>query len=457
MTPTIPLVLERDNINDESVVLVRWFAKHGERVEANVLLAEIETSKANIEVFSPQAGFLIWSFPEGAEVPVSVPIGQISEVAPGSEPEFAPVPGTPTALAILRDQNAVKHVTVPGSALLAEGDHAPTAPGPEFPILTPYRQRYSPVAEKLMEAHGLTPSDFAGKSTVRKQDILDFLNPPTASFERAVEAKTVYSPAKIAQPYKEITLSRMKRREGQSLASGVGNAIQSAVSVTCFTRGLRGSLGARVAGANLSAVIVYEVSRLLRRYPTFNATYCNGTMLQFLDVNLGYAIDDGRGLKVAVIQNSDTLSLQKISTLLNDLTVAYIEDKLTPTQIANATFTISDLSGMGVSSFYPLIGENQAGILGIGAEQYPPNSTYGCYTLTLAFDHQLSDGRTAALFMNDLKDHLQNYESTLQELRQEIACSQCGRTAEQLTELDANLLLSALPKGYLCTVCAKGY
>jgi len=74
-------------------------------------------------------------------------------------------------------------------------------------------------------------------------------------------------------------------------------------------------------------------------------------MLKFADVNVGYAMDDGHGLKVAVFHNCDTLSLVQISTLLNDLTVAYIEDKLTPTQIANATFTISDLSGMGVSSF----------------------------------------------------------------------------------------------------------
>jgi pyruvate/2-oxoglutarate dehydrogenase complex dihydrolipoamide acyltransferase (E2) component len=58
MTQPVPIILERDNVNDESVVLVRWFAMHGDKVEAGGLLAEIETSKANIEVFSPQAGFL---------------------------------------------------------------------------------------------------------------------------------------------------------------------------------------------------------------------------------------------------------------------------------------------------------------------------------------------------------------------------------------------------------------
>jgi pyruvate/2-oxoglutarate dehydrogenase complex dihydrolipoamide acyltransferase (E2) component len=307
-----------------------------------------------------------------------------------------------------------------------------------------------------MAAAGLTAADFAGRSVVRKQDVLDSLNPPDKPSEPAVAPRPLGAQAKITQPYTEVVLSKMKRREGQSLATGVGNAVQSAVSVTCFTRGLRGNLGPKTARVNISAVILYEVSRLLRRYPTLNATYRGGTMIQFVDVNLGFAIDDGHGLKVAVLHNCDTLSLAEISALLNDLTVAYIENKLTPTQIANATFTISDLSGMGVSSFYPLISENQGGILGVGGEQFFPGSAYGFYNLTLAFDHQLSDGRTAASFLNDLKQRLASYESTLHEENQEIVCSRCGRTAGQLDELDETLVLSALSNGNLCTLCAVG-
>lgn len=452
MIAAIPLVLERDNVNDESVVLVKWFVGHGEKVDANVLIAEIETSKANVEVYSPEAGFLSCSFPEGAEIPVSAPIGHISPVAPDSalqpsasvvESGFAPRP----------DLN--------GAHSPAVADQAPSpgslgAPAPEFLPSTPYRQRFSMVAVKMMETHGLTAADFSGKSAVRKQDVLDFLHPPAAPAKPA--APVVPHPAaKITQPYKEVALSKMKRREGSSLGAGVGNAVQSAVSVSCVTKGLRRILAARAAGTGASAVIVYEVSRLLRKYPALNSTYRDGTMLQFLQVNLGYAMDDGRGLKVAVFQDCDTLSLQQISNRMNDLTVAYIEDKLTPAQIAHATFTISDLSGMGVSSFYPLISENQGGILGVGAEQFLPDSTHGSFNLILAFDHQLSDGRTAALFLNDLKSRLLSYESTPDEPGQDLSCAQCGRTAQQLTEANEHLLLSALPKGYLCTYCTAGW
>src|SRR6266702_2706724 len=95
MTSSIPVILERDNVNDDSVKLVRWFVKHGEKVEADTLLAEVETSKANMEVHSPAAGFLVQDFLEGAEVPVSAAIAHLAPPAPTAQP-LATSPAAPT-------------------------------------------------------------------------------------------------------------------------------------------------------------------------------------------------------------------------------------------------------------------------------------------------------------------------------------------------------------------------
>jgi pyruvate/2-oxoglutarate dehydrogenase complex dihydrolipoamide acyltransferase (E2) component len=146
-----------------------------------------------------------------------------------------------------------------------------------------------------------------------------------------------------------------------------------------------------------------------------------------------------------------------VALQLRNLTLAYLDDKLTPVQIANATFTISDLSGMGVSSFFPLISEDQGGILGVGAEQFAPGSEYGSFTLTLTFDHQLTDGRGAALFLNDLKERLSNYEKITEDRQDYLACSQCGRPEPELVDKRQNLLRSVVPQGYLCTLCVAGY
>lgn len=457
MTASVPVVLERENVNDEAVTLVRWFRQHGDRVETGVLLAEIETSKANVEVHAPVAGYLAQEYPEGAEVPVMSAIGHILEQAPETG-----APSTAPARAIA--PQGLKETSTSGAVKVARDTNGRASAADlsqQFRTSTQYRQRFSPLAARMMEKNGLTAADFAGLSVVRKQDVLDRLNPPSAESEPDPQpAATVSSgaaSAPITQSYREVPLSKMKRREAAALSAGVRNAVSSAVSVTCFTRGLHRIIETRMPGGSASAVIICEVSRLLRKYPSLNATFHDNRMLQYDQINVGYAMDDGRGLKVAVISECDTLSLQDITAQLRDLTVAYISDKLTPAQIANSTFTISDLSGVGVSDFLPLISENQGGILGVSAEQYAPDGSYGAYTLTLTFDHQLTNGRTAALFLSDLKERLRGYEDTVQDSSAILACSRCGRSGAELSSSNHYLLRSAIPEGYICTLCAAGY
>ncbi|MGA2571034.1 MAG: 2-oxo acid dehydrogenase subunit E2 [Terracidiphilus sp.] len=449
MIAAIPILLERDNVNDETVTLVRWFAAHGDRVELDALLAEVETSKANVEIHAPAAGYLVQEFLQGEEVPVSAAIGCIAEEAPASAPgsgnaqRAAVAPPIPMAAS-----TSVRTLMSPTSAV-----------EPAFPHATPYVQRISPVALKMMEASGIPATAFAGKSVVRKQDILDYLNPPAPAqpAERPDGKTAAFSRSEITQSYKKVPLSKMKRSERTNLGAGVENTVSSSVSVTCFTRGFRRVVDSSLGSGSASAVIVYEVSRLLRKYPGLNATYRNGAMLQYDAVNLGFAMDDGRGLKVAVVPNCDALPLNEIVAMLHDLSVAYLEDKLTPAQTSNATFTVSDLSGLGVSGFVPLISENQGAILGVSGEQFAPDSTAGFYTLTLTFDHQLSNGRTAALFLGELKSRLASYESTAEQAGPELICSRCFRTARELSAMNQRLLRSAEPEGYLCTVCASGW
>ena len=465
MTEGIPIVLERDNVNDETVTLVRWFAAHGDKVELDALLAEVETSKANIEIHAPQAGYLVQEFPPGAEIPVTAIIGYIAASAPANAPvgvtKPAAVPSINAAAIFQAAQPSVPMATTAAPKPL-NGSSGPTVSAPGFPQASEYRQRCSPVAAKMMETHGIPASAFVGKSVVRKEDILNYLNPPAAPAPALAPASQLrrYPLAKIAQPCREVPLSKRKRSEAANLAVGMGNAVASSVSVTCFTRGLRHILKAKLGGGNPSGVFVFEVSRLLRKYPALNAAYREGSMLQYEDVNIGFAMDDGRGLKVAVLPDCDQRPLSDILAMLHELSIAYVEDKLTPAQIANPTFTISDLSGLGVSSFLPLISDGQGAILGVGGEQFAPGNLNGFFTLTLTFDHQLTDGRTAALFLNDLKERLAHYETTAPDVRSELVCPRCYRcyrTAAELRGVDAHLIQIAGDEGYICSLCLSGW
>src|SRR5207247_2570732 len=101
--------------------------------------------------------------------------------------------------------------------------------------------------------------------------------------------------------------------------------------------------------------------------------------------------------------------------------------------LAGGTFTITDLSGEEVFHFLPLINQGQSAILGVGAEVFLPPGRDGMFTLTLAFDHSLSEGRQAARFLKELSNRLQHYEATLGRLpsaesaSEEPCCCECLR------------------------------
>ncbi|HEV2710982.1 MAG TPA: 2-oxo acid dehydrogenase subunit E2 [Edaphobacter sp.] len=468
MSAGTPILLERDNVNDEVVTLVRWFVPNGEKVDEGTLIAEIETSKANVEVQASHAGYLQWGFSERADVLLTEPLGHIfSEPVPADALLL-------TAPKLAETSSSLKQPAFTPSVDTASpggnnGEDRQTDAVPVFSSVAGYETRFSRRAQGLMLEHGIPEDRFSAMALVRTEDVLALierrpgkntskskdhgLSKPPESGPRIVGAPKL--------PVIEVPLSRMKRSEGQALASGTRNAIPSAVSVTCFTRGLRAALESNsVVAGNVGAVIVYEVARLLRKYPAFNATYRPNTMLQYEQVNIGYAMDDGRGLKVAVLQDCDQKSLSEITSELRGLVLGYLEDKLNPSQISGGTFTISDLSGSGVSSFLPLISEDQGAILGVSSEQFSPGEYEGSYNLTLAFDHQLSEGRTAVLFLNDLKDRLLHYEKAMAgggTIVSSVVCARCGRGVDELPDAKSYMVRTSVPLGHLCNLCIAGF
>ncbi len=72
-----PVLVPTNDVNSEHGILVMWFAEDGAEVEKDELLAEVETSKAVLEVLAPVAGVLLHAAAKGTEVPLSQPIAQL--------------------------------------------------------------------------------------------------------------------------------------------------------------------------------------------------------------------------------------------------------------------------------------------------------------------------------------------------------------------------------------------
>jgi hypothetical protein len=148
----------------------------------------------------------------------------------------------------------------------------------------------------------------------------------------------------------------------------------------------------------------------------------------------------------------------------------YLDHTLRVDDLTAGTFTITDLSNEGVLTFHPLINQGQAAILGIGSEYTSGvGPAEGFFTLILAFDHQLTEGRQAAQFLRELARRLQAYEAVMQGQSsepRELHCARCLTSLSRLRQLDqgqrgAHFLVQTIqPDGsraYCCSLCMQGW
>jgi pyruvate dehydrogenase E2 component (dihydrolipoamide acetyltransferase) len=150
------------------------------------------------------------------------------------------------------------------------------------------------------------------------------------------------------------------------------------------------------------------VSNALREFPYMNARIsAEGDAIERLKpIHLGMAIDTDRGLLVTVIRHADQKGLRQFGAEFRELVNRARNGKNSPEELTGGTFTITSLGIYRVDAFTPVINLPEAAILGIGRIKEKPVVKDGqivarkMVTLSLVFDHRLTDGAPAARFLD---------------------------------------------------------
>jgi pyruvate dehydrogenase E2 component (dihydrolipoamide acetyltransferase) len=157
-------------------------------------------------------------------------------------------------------------------------------------------------------------------------------------------------------------------------------------------------------------LLVALVSRVLLQHPRLNASWhADGIHLHDY-VNMGVAIAVNDGVVAVVVPNAHTASLPEIAVRRRDLAERARAAKLRPADIADATFTLSNLGMYQVDQFSAIVTPPQAAILAVGsivervvAREGKP-AIRPMLSITLSSDHRVADGARAAKFLADLAD-----------------------------------------------------
>ena len=481
MSEVISVRTPQETVNDDFVLIRQWNVIDGQAVRAGQLLVELESSKSVFEITSPADGYVRLNAAADQEVPIGAvlcfvgttldAVDATREVASRSAPVSSvsePAISSPTTIgAKVNDVAAIRD---------------------EAHLVSAQSTRFSRAAMQLIQQHSLSITDFAGRGLVRRADVVRAMSNALASTTGdtieensqvvpAVATQTTpaanFATAKSVTPFRPAAgatfrlepLARSKKLETHVLSWSTLQVIRSSVTVTVPTLGrcqlleLDGN-----AAEKLTGNLIRSCAQLLRQYPLLNACCLDNQVMIYEPVHVGYAIDAGQGLKVAVLRNADQKTMAEIVDDRSRLVDAYLNESLRPVDLSGATFTITDLSGSGVTTFDPIISEGQGGILGICGET-PAASGQQAFQLVLSFDHRLVEGRVAASFLNHLKEQSIAFErsivSTVSSSRKSVerCCVRCGQSVTEAAGRN-HFLVSVAGKNnensLVCTICLQG-
>lgn len=384
----------------ETGKLIAWRKKEGERVTKGEPLLEIETDKAVMEVEATADGILAGiTGVVGSDIPVGQTIAWI--VAPGEQPPAPSATATaaPTARASSQPKTDASAAPAAASTTASANQSA----------------RISPKARRLAKELGVDIATVAG--TGPGGEIL-------ASDVQAAAAASA-SPVVASSDKKSVGLE-VPTTLGRIMAE---RTTQSWTTVPHFfvTRNIEAS-GLNEYRAKLAPeierthnirithtdLLVELVARALLKHPRLNSSWTADGIRLHEHVNMGIAIAVNDGVVAAVIPNAHTASLPEIAQQRRDVAERAKAGKLRPADIADATFTISNLGMYQVDEFSAIITPPQAAILAVGSiadrvvvvEGKP--AVRPMMTLTLSSDHRVVDGARAALFLNDLAEAIRD-------------------------------------------------
>jgi pyruvate dehydrogenase E2 component (dihydrolipoamide acetyltransferase) len=270
---------------------------------------------------------------------------------------------------------------------------------------------------------------------------------PETAHAEAVEATRPSGPEVKASP----AVRRLAREKGIDLATLSGSGPDGAILTSDVIaagdtqtageplRGVRRSMARAMERAHIQVVpatttdiadihlwppdevptkrFVQAIAVACRAVPALNAWYDNGRVQQHSHVNLALAVDTPDGLFAPVLRSVETEP--DLAARIADLKHAVETRSLAPSDLREATFTLSNFGTMGGLFAALVVTPPQVAILGTGRISETWLADAGkpvlrkVLPLSLTFDHRAVTGGEALSFLNAVKQDLEAKTSAL--------------------------------------------
>jgi pyruvate/2-oxoglutarate dehydrogenase complex dihydrolipoamide acyltransferase (E2) component len=430
----------QESVNDNFLNVVAIHYKNNDKVKKNDILIELETSKAVLTIEADFDGYIEYCCILDEEVKVNNTIIKIWD--------------EPIKQLVDSNLNDIKanpqKIQTPVTINNTENSNAK--------IIT----KFSKKALEFIIQNKIDTTIFKDYDFVSYEIAICYGNSPILKKEQnRVENKPTKNDLIELDKTKILInkISHAKKREIEYLSAVQNAGLVSVINIDLNIEHLFQSVNQELKYFKNSVLplIIYEGARLLVKFPMFNSFYNDNGIAEYLEVNIGIAMDIDDGLKVVKIPNTNKLHLLETEEALFQLANKYIDKKLSTSDLTDITFTITDLSSFGAISFTPLINKNNSAILGVSKIDEKLNRI----NLSLAFDHRVTEGKIAAIFLSNLKERVESYKKSNIDidLTNNISCFKClKKLNEDMSEIGfINIITTKGEQKYICDTCFMKY
>lgn len=439
--------------------LIKWRVEPGQSVHEHDILAEMETDKALVEVPSPRSGViatlhgspgeilkvgnpLVTYKGDGASAAAPAPA---AKAAPAKAPAAAAAPAeAPEAPAEEREDAG----TVVGMMRKEEG------PAPGKALATPAVRRLA--RDMGVDIDSITGTGIGGRVT--EKDVRSAAaggarqaaparpaapasrtpqparpapaQPAATRFEAPPPAALARPAAPSADEATRIPFRGVRRTIANRLRHSMNQAVHFTVMDEADVSGLDG-LRRRLAAASGEKVsflpfVCSAVCRVLGspEFRSLNATVEESNpesaeILQHRSVHLGIATDTDTGLMVPVLRDADRMGVLEIGRAIGQIAESARNRSIQREQLSGSTFTISNVGSHAGRFATPVINYPEVGIIAVGRAREGMVVNKGSFRvglllpLSLACDHRVVDGATAALALAEIIRLLQDPEQLM--------------------------------------------
>jgi pyruvate dehydrogenase E2 component (dihydrolipoamide acetyltransferase) len=404
----------------DSGTVVGLKVKIGDTLKFGQDVLDIETDKAAVSVQTDVAGVLeAIHVKQGDKIAIGT---KLLTIIGTTIPSSAPAP-TPAAASVAKQ--------VPEVASVAPVASAPTSKVQSNGVVTRSSVAAGPATRRLARELGVSlleingtarggritlddvkgfvrskiqaaPAPSASKPTGSIVDV--FTHPPLPDFSKygEIEKKPV---SNIRQ-----TIAKNLTVAWRMMPMVTQNDIADITDLEAGRKRIVDGLPKEAPKITWTVLAVKAVVAVLKEFPNFNSSYDMnaGELIQKKYFHIGIAVDTERGLVVPVLRDADKKSIRDVAIEIAVLAKKAREGKLAIDEMRGGTFTITNLGGIGGTSFTPIVNYPEVAILGLSRSAMQPVVKDGqivprlMMPLSLTYDHRVIDGADGARFTTRL-------------------------------------------------------